>query len=510
MTGVESSLAAMQQSITQLTQAIGQTLTPQGKGQGKGSAKGQGKGNAKPPGARKAENLKPHSERASPTVEEVSCIKCKAYNWTSRCVCRSCGTALPQGNKAVTPPPSSGPATVKSGGASSSVASSGLSYAAVAKGAPGQAEPKTDEKAVKTQKADKLEALLATLDPKDPLREDLQPQLDQLRNDLRDPRQPGARLDSAVAKKRKAEAKVAKCEEALRQAEESLRVAKEENTAADSELKAAREAASPTPPPPAHPQGAAGLTLSSDDMAGLTNMLQQCGLLAVAVQGTEEEEGGGETTQGRPICKCQQNSPGDRYIGRPCPHQQTCTKCHLPAKRSSPDRCRAEWGWIISPRDSACFTLRGRSPSRLPKREGTGPGPRQNRRHGAGHTFPGNGSGLRNGLGRCVRSSPGASAVAFLFLLVLAGCFGLAQGHARLALLAHSVPCAPRVPFLALDACCADCMQQAFAQQPSEGPDPPRVDSYSMSLSKDIAYGEANSGQAPITFLPCACYPQIA
>ena len=88
---------------------------------------------------------------------------------------------------------------------------------------------------------------------------------------------------------------MAKCEEALRQAEESLRLAREENTAADSELKAAREAASPTPPPQAHPQGAAGLTLSSDDMAGLTNMLQQCGLLAVAVQGTEEEnEGGGK------------------------------------------------------------------------------------------------------------------------------------------------------------------------------------------------------------------------
>ena len=204
------------------------------------------------------------------------------------------------------PPPSSGPATVKSGGASSSsVASSGLSYAAVAKGAPGQADPKTDEKAVKTQKADKLEALLATLDPKDPLREDLQPQLDQLRNDLRDPRQPGARLDSAVAKKRKAEAKVTKCEEALRQAEDSLRLAKEENAAAESELKAAREAASPTPPPPAHPQGAAGLTLSSDDMVGLTNMLQQCGLLAVAVQGTEEEtEGGG-------------NDPGSAHMPMP-------------------------------------------------------------------------------------------------------------------------------------------------------------------------------------------------
>ena len=145
------------------------------------------------------------------------------------------------------------------GVSSSSVASSGLSYATVAKGVPGQAEPKADEKAVKTQKADKLEALLATLDPKDPLREDLQPQLDQLRNDLRDPRQPGARLDSAVAKQKKAEAKVARCEEALRQAEDSLRLAHEERAAADSELKAAREAAAPVPTQPTLPQGDAGL-----------------------------------------------------------------------------------------------------------------------------------------------------------------------------------------------------------------------------------------------------------
>ena len=157
----------------------------------------------------------------------------------------------------------------------------------------------------------------------------------------------------------------------------------------------------------------------------------------------------------------------------------------------------AEWGWIISPRDSACFSLRGCSPSRLPKREGTGPGPCQNRRHRAGHPFPGNGSGLRNGMGRCMRSSPGASAVTLLFLLVFAGCCGLAQGHARLGLLAHSAPCALRVPFLELDACCADCMHQACAKQPSEGPDPPRVDSYSISLSKDIEYGEANLGPGP-------------
>ena len=97
---------------------------------------------------------------------------------------------------------------MKSGGASSSsVASSGLSYSNVAKGVTGQAEPKPDDKVVKTQKAEKLESLLATLAPNDLLREALQPQLDQLKKDLRDPRPPGARLDSAVAKQRKAEAK---------------------------------------------------------------------------------------------------------------------------------------------------------------------------------------------------------------------------------------------------------------------------------------------------------------
>ena len=54
----------------------------------------------------------------------------------------------------------------------------------MAKGTSGQAEPETDDKAVKTQKADKLETLLATLTPADLLRKDLQPQLDQLRKHL--------------------------------------------------------------------------------------------------------------------------------------------------------------------------------------------------------------------------------------------------------------------------------------------------------------------------------------
>ena len=183
---------------------------------------------------------------------------------------------------------------------SSSVASFGLSYAAVTKGAAGQADPKKDDKTVLAQKADKLENLLATLDDADPLREDLQPQLDQLRTDLRDPRQPGARLDSAVAKQKKAEAKVARCEEALRQAEDSLRLAREERAAADSELKAAREAAAPAPAQPTLPQGDAGLRLSSEDMVGLTDMLKQCGLLAVAAQEAQEQQELGEGTGKRP------------------------------------------------------------------------------------------------------------------------------------------------------------------------------------------------------------------
>ena len=74
--------------------------------------------------------------------------------------------------------------------------------------------------------------------------------------------------------------------------------AQEEKAASDSELKAARAAATPAPPPPEHPQGESGLTLSSEDMVGLHDMLQQCGLPAVAAQ--EEAEAAGATEGKRP------------------------------------------------------------------------------------------------------------------------------------------------------------------------------------------------------------------
>ena len=302
--GLQASLTAMQNSMAQLAASIQHTYNPQGKGgppQGKGAPKGGGKGNGNGKGGeRKAENLRPFSERATRTTEEIQCTGCPTYNWTTRSACRSCGRKLPQGPSTVkTAPPSQGPVPSSQAAPSScSVASSGLSYASVAKGSPGQADGKEKDKALMTQKAESLAHILETLPESDPLREEFQNQLDQLRNDLRDPRQPGARLDSAIAKQRKAEAKVQKCKEALKQAEEALHSAQEEKAASDSELKAARAAATPAPPPPEHPQGESGLTLSSEDMVGLHDMLQQCGLLAVAAQ--EEAEAAGAAEGKRP------------------------------------------------------------------------------------------------------------------------------------------------------------------------------------------------------------------
>ena len=181
--------------------------------------------------------------------------------------------------KPLPPQKSAGPASVKTGGGgSSSGASSGNSYASVVKGDTGPAETVKEEKGTQQKKAESLEKLLATMAKDDPLREDLESQLEQLRAALKDPRNPGARLDSAMAKMRKAEAKVQKCEEQLRQAEASLKSAHAEKEEASSELKAAQENAVPKQLPP----GDAATQLSSEDPTDLTDTLKQCGLLAVA------------------------------------------------------------------------------------------------------------------------------------------------------------------------------------------------------------------------------------
>ena len=79
---------------------------------------------------------------------------------------------------------------------------------------------------------------------------------------------------------RKAKAKVQKCEEQLRQAEASLYAAHAEEEEASSELKAAQENA--VPKQQELPPGDAAMQLSSEDINDLTDMLKQCGLLAMA------------------------------------------------------------------------------------------------------------------------------------------------------------------------------------------------------------------------------------
>ena len=70
--GLEELLASMQNSITQWIQAIGQKICSQGKGQGKKKAKGCG----------------PQSgtllRSGNPQIQEVSCVKCKARNRTTK------------------------------------------------------------------------------------------------------------------------------------------------------------------------------------------------------------------------------------------------------------------------------------------------------------------------------------------------------------------------------------------------------------------------------------------
>ena len=74
-----------------------------------------------------------------------------------------------------TAPPSQGLVPSSQAAPSScSVASSGLSYASVAKGSSGQAEGKEKEKALMAQKAESLAHILETLPESDPLIEETQ------------------------------------------------------------------------------------------------------------------------------------------------------------------------------------------------------------------------------------------------------------------------------------------------------------------------------------------------
>ena len=172
----------------------------------------------------------------------------------------------------------------------------------------------------------------------DPLREDLESQLEQLRAALKDPRNPGARLDSAMAKMRKTKAKVEKCQEQLRQAEASLKAAHAEEEEANSELKAAQENAVPKSE---LPPGDAAMQLLSDDITDLTDMLKQCGLLAVAAcEG--RLRGASKKGQSGTLRQPPQNSPGDCEVGEPS------SRCETRKQRAHSAGCGEEWwGWIL-------------------------------------------------------------------------------------------------------------------------------------------------------------------
>ena len=212
------------------------------------------------------------------------------------------------------PPPqkSAGPASVKTGGGGSpSGASSGTSYASVVKGETGPAETAKEEKGIQQKKAESIEKWLAAMDKDDPLREDLESQLEQLRAALKDPRNPGARLDSAMAKMRKAKAKVQKCEEQLRQADASLYAAHAEEEEASSELKAAQENA--VPKQLELPPGDAAMQLSSEDINDLTDMLKR-----PSSHGGMRRRLRGACQKGpnRPLRLPTENSPGDCKISK--------------------------------------------------------------------------------------------------------------------------------------------------------------------------------------------------
>ena len=281
-------LAAMEEQIADLQEELAWMRSrqhhapPQGKsvskGMGKGKGQGKGRGASQGPApsppappqqglARRAPNLKPLEERASPTVVEIKCSRCQAYNWTTRSICRSCQTPLarPQGvsqagtQSAPAPPAATGIVP-------------GKSYAQAAAGAASQSVLLLDKEALSTRQAE-LETVVATLPDDSPLKEELGTQLEVVKDRLKDPRQPGARLDSATAGLKKATARREKAAEALKQAQEALAKAQLEEKRAEQELEEAKKAAAPPPPPAQHQEGA--VSLSSSDMEGLIGFFQE-------------------------------------------------------------------------------------------------------------------------------------------------------------------------------------------------------------------------------------------
>ena len=221
--------------------------------------------------ARRRPNLKPNEERATPTLIEIKCQKCQAYNWTSREVCRSCETPLARlpgvssSSNQPLQPVARPPGTVP-----------GKSYADAAAGSPpmSQSVLTLDKEGLSKRQAE-LETVIGTLPDESPLKTELSTQLDSVKDKLKDPRQPGARLDSATAGVKKATARREKAEETLKQAQEALEQARLQETGHPGTRgcqSCGRSSSTSGNPPPG------SVSLSSDDVAGLISFFQEaCG-----------------------------------------------------------------------------------------------------------------------------------------------------------------------------------------------------------------------------------------
>ena len=309
-----------------------------GKGKGKGLGKGQGasQGSAPPPQnseegpARRKPNLKPLDERATPTQVEVRCPKCQQCNWTTRSVCRSCETPLARPQGVSDAGTQSAPAPAKTSGTVP-----GKSYAQAAAGAGSQSVLLLDKEALSKRQAE-LETVIATLPEDSPLKEELGTQLDTVKEKLKDPRQPGARLDSATASLKKATARREKAEETLKQAQEALEKARLEETRAEKELEEAKKAAAPPPPLPEHPPEGV-VSLSSADVEGVIGLLPRtcCRKGGARRRTPAEEEPMQPVRSDRCGASCQER----------CCQSQTRTRVGVlgPSLRGGSEI----WGWVL-------------------------------------------------------------------------------------------------------------------------------------------------------------------